>query len=342
MIRLSHSKIAKIGFISLLVLAFLAIPVSAAWAPVTITDATGTEVIISEQPVRIVSLSPTVAEILFTIGAGEQVVASTTATNYPEAAAKLPTVGDYANINNESVIAMSPNLVIGEKSMVKMATVEYLREHGVNVLILDSNSIEGTLGSIKTIGKATGHTSEAETIVSSLEDEMKSINELTSSIPENEKVRVAQLNWNNPLNVSGSNTMQDSIIRAAGCVNAFSDVDGWGNVNIERFIVVNPDLIVITKNMGMGETDEEVIKKYFGSDSRLQQLSAYKNNKIIVVDGDLMDRSGPRFIQAVEKINGVLCVNPGAIWFGKYLICEIENGRIISLKSDRNEKYEID
>jgi len=51
---------------------------------------------------------------------------------------------------------------------------------------------------------------------------------------------------------------------------------------------------------------------------------------------------GHTHIQAVEKINGVLCVNPGAIWFGKYLICEIENGRIISLKSDRNEKYEID
>jgi len=289
-------------FLFLLVVGFLALPVSAAWEPVTITDATGTEVTLNEQPARIVSLSPTVAEILFAVGAGNQVVGTTAATNYPEAASQLPIIGDYENINNESVIALSPNLVIGERSFVKLSTVDYLRNHGITVLVLDSNSIQGALDTIRTIGKATGHSSEAETIVSSLEKEMKAITDLSSKISENEKVRVAQLNWYNPLNVSGSNTMQDSIIRAAGCLNAFSDVDGWGNVNIEKFMVVDSDMIVITKNAGLGNTDEDVIKTYFGNDSRLQQLSAYKNNKILVIDGDLIDRSGPRFIQAVKQI----------------------------------------
>ena len=294
------SSIIKLAGAILIAITVIAVP-AAAFTPVTITDATGATLTITEEPQRIVSLTPTVAEILFAVGAGDRVVASAENTDYPAEAAQLPTVGSYASLSMERILTLVPDLLIGEKSMIRTDELEYLRTHGCTVLIVDADDIATAMESFLTIGKAVGCTSNAENLVNSIKNELKLITDATSVLSE-EKPTVAHLLWYDPLFVSGKDTMQDNLITAAGCTNAFSDVSGWGVVNIEQFLVTNPDIIIINTSMGEGETSDAVIDTYFGNDARFKTLSAYKNNKIYVIDGDLVDRSGPRLIQGVEAI----------------------------------------
>lgn len=291
----------KIIGVLLLATVLVTVPV-AAFSPVTLTDATGAEIVITEQPSRIISLTPAVAEILFAVGAGDAVVASSENTNYPAEAAALPNVGSYANLSKERILSFEADLLIGEKSMISEDALAYLRVHGCKVLIIASDDIQSTMESIVTVGKAVGHASEAQTLVDEMQKELNLIVEKISSISDEEKPKIAHLLWYDPIYVSGKNTMQDSIISAAGGINAFADVDGWGVVNIEKFLTTNPDIVIINTSMGNGETEDDVINMYFESDTRFKIVSAYKNNNIYVLDGDLTDRSGPRFIQAVEAI----------------------------------------
>lgn len=296
----AHTLI-KIAGILLFAAVLLAAP-AAAFTPVTITDATGTDVIITEQPERIISLTPAAAEILFAVGAGDSVIASSDSTNYPEEAAALQTVGSYVSLNKERIITLEPDLLIGEQSMTSPDEIDYLRRHGCKILIVASDDIESTITSIATIGKATGHEDDAQNLINNMQKTLDLIAEKTASIPAGEKPKIAHLLWYNPLYVSGKNTMQNDIITTAGGINAFGDVDGWGVVTIEKFLTTNPDIIILNTAMDTGESEEEVINLYFESDPRLKTVSAYKNNAIYVIDGDLTDRSGPRFIQAVEAI----------------------------------------
>ena len=130
----------KIAGILLFAAVLLAAP-AAAFTPATITDATDTDVIITEQPERIISLTPAAAEILFAVGAGDAVIASSDSTNYPEAAAELPTVGSYVSLNKERIITLEPDLLIGEQSMTSPDEIDYLRRHGCKILILASDDI---------------------------------------------------------------------------------------------------------------------------------------------------------------------------------------------------------
>ncbi|MDI7277732.1 MAG: helical backbone metal receptor, partial [Anaerolineae bacterium] len=123
--------------------------------PVSIVDDGKTEVTIEAEPQRIVSLVPSMTEILFALGLGDRVVGVTTFCDYPEEAKSKEKVGSFAEIDLEKVVGLSPNLVLAS-SLHAQAVAPALRERGMTVAVLEATDVETTLTQIETIGKLTG------------------------------------------------------------------------------------------------------------------------------------------------------------------------------------------
>ena len=276
---------------------------SAQWTPVTITDDFGYEITIDKEPQRIVSLAPANTEILFALGLGDRVVGVTEYCNYPEEATQKPIIGGYTTVNIERVVAQKPDLVIayygnGEE------TVSHLKQLGLTVITLNSDSVAGTFHDIELVGKATGKTAEAKTLTDSMQ---KRIDAVTAKLTGIDATPTAfHCVWADPLWVSGGQTFQDEIITLAGGQNPFKDVNGWGIITMERLLTTDPDIIIVDSGMGMGQGGRDVLKNYFHTEPRLSGLSAVKNDQIYVMNADIIDRGGPRIVDCLEQLARIL------------------------------------
>ena len=277
---------------------------SGAWEEITVTDDFGYTVTISARPERIVSLAPANTEILFAVGAGDRVVAVTEYCTFPEEATTLPVIGGYSTINIERIVAANPDLIFayhgnGEEN------INYLKHLGYNVITLNADSIAGTLHGIRLVGEAVGCTETAEKLVSDMEVRLSAVSEKLAGIPESEKPTMVHSMWTDPLWVSGNHTFQNEMIQYAGGINAVVTTEGWGIVTLEKFLLIDPDIIFVDTGMGMGEGAQDVLKNYFLTEPRLSTLTAVQNGHVYAVNADIIDRGGPRLVDGVEAIASI-------------------------------------
>lgn len=281
-------------FTAFLLLLFAAGGVSA----VTITDDLGVTVTIENPPERIVSLSPANSEILFALGLDEKIVGVTEYCTYPEAAFSKEKIGGFSTVNIEKVSVLNPDLIVAADGNSE-ETVAHLRELGFTVITINADTIDTTLDDILLLGKATGADDEAEALVSSMKEDLAEIAEKTSA---EEKPTILHCMWTDPLWVSGSGTFQDEMITAAGGVNAAADEGGWVALTMEKFLTMNPDIIVVDSGNGMGVGADDALRDFFLKDPRMQSLSAVQNERVYVVNADIIDRGGPRIVDGVEAL----------------------------------------
>lgn len=278
----------------LLLLLFAAGGVSA----VSITDDLGVTVTIENPPERIVSLSPANTEILFALGLDEKIVGVTEYCTYPEAALSKEKIGGFSTVNIEKVSVHNPDLIVAADGNSE-ETLAHLRELGFTVITINADTIDTTLNDILLVGKATGADAEAEALVSSMKADLAEIAEKTSA---EEKPTILHCMWTDPLWVSGSGTFQDEMITAAGGVNAAADEGGWVALTMEKFLTMNPDIIVVDSGNGMGVGADDALRDFFLKDPRMQSLSAVQNEQVYVVNADIIDRGGPRIVECVEAL----------------------------------------
>jgi iron complex transport system substrate-binding protein len=273
------------------------------WEPVTITDDYGYTITITEEPTRIISLAPANTEILFALGLGDKVVGVTEYCNYPKEAATKPIIGGYTTVNVERVITQNPDLIIAYYGNGE-DLINHLRNLGYTIITLNSDSVKGTLHDIELVGQATGKSAEATKLVSNMQERIDAVTKKLEGVTS--RPATIHCMWTDPLWVSGNTTFQDEMIQLAGGENAFPDVEGWGVVTLERLLTTDPEIIIVDSGMGMGEGGTDILKDYFNEESRLQSLSAVKNNQVYVIDADIMDRGGPRIVDCIEMLAHIL------------------------------------
>ncbi len=269
------------------------------WDPVTITDDYGYTVTIAEEPSRIISLAQANTEILFALGLNNSIIGVTEYCNYPEEATTKPIIGGYTTVNVERVITQDPDLIFAYYGNGE-DLINHLRNLGYTVITLNSDSIDGTLHDIEIVGQATGKTTEAQELVDNMQGRIEDIKDKLKNVTT--APRTIHCMWTDPLCVSGDNTFQDEMIKIAGGTNAFSDVEGWGVVTLEKLLTTDPEIIIVDSGMGMGEGGTDILKNYFEDGARLQTLSAVKNNQVFVINADIMDRGGPRIVDCIETL----------------------------------------
>ena len=282
----------------LFLLVFAGAASAADWEPVTITDDLGVTVTIDKYPERIVSLSPANTEILFALGLDDRIVGVTEYCTYPEAALSKDKIGGFSTINTEKIAVLNPDLLVAADGNSE-ETIAHLRELGYTIITVNADTIDTTLADIRLIGKAAGVESAAEELVSSMQADLAEIAEKTKGA---EKPTILHCMWTDPLWVSGSGTFQDEMISAAGGVNAAAAEGGWVALTMEKFLTMNPDIIVVDSGDGMGVGTDDALKNFFLKDSRMQSLSAVQNERVYVVNADIIDRGGPRIVEGVEAL----------------------------------------
>jgi len=266
---------------------------------VTVVDDFGKEIEIKGYPQRIISLAPANTEILYALGLGDKVVGVTDYCNYPAEAEKVEKVGGYSTPNIEKIVAAKPDLIVASFGNTE-EVANKLRDMGFVVISTNPTDISDVLNDITIIGEATGTESKAKEIVTDMENRINSIR--TKAAGADEHPTVAHMVWYDPVWVSGSDTFQNEMFEIISAKNAFPEVKGWGTVSLEEFVVTNPDVIVVSSGTGMGEEGRDVIYNYLMEESRFKNMNAVKNNRVYVVDADIIDRGGPRIVEGLEEV----------------------------------------
>ena len=262
---------------------------------VTVTDAYGFSVEIPAQPERIVSLAPSNTEILFALGLGNRVAGVTDYCNYPTETAEIAKVGGYSTVNAERVVALNPDVVFASDGNTK-EVVEHLKTLGLTVVaVKNAESVADTYADIRLIGEAAGVSEAAEILVENISRKIGIVSEQTAGLP---RPKVVHMIWHDPIMVSAGNTFQDEMITAAGGVNAFADDNGWATIQLERFLAVNPDVIIVSGAHGSGDVSREAVLQ----DPRLSSVNAVKNNRVVVMDADVLGRAGPRIGDGIAQM----------------------------------------
>ncbi len=280
------------------VLGCIILPVTA----ITITDDTGATITLNAMPIRIVSLAPSNTEILASLGLLDRVVGVTTVDNYPPEVTGIPSIGDYSAVSVEKVVAVRPDLVIASDITPK-ETVNRLRGLGLPVVVVSPRNIADMIRDIGVIGNLTGAKPQAELLSANLSSRLSAV---ASSAQISQRPTVAHVVWNDPLYVSGNDTLQDDVIVRAGGVNVFAGRNRWGTVSLEEFLMKNPDIILVNEGNGMDLSTKDMILDAFMNNLQYASLSAVKNHQVYAVNSDLISRSGPRVVDAVEQVARII------------------------------------
>lgn len=271
--------------------------------PIRVIDARGQTLEIDKTPSSVVSLSPSVTESLFAVGAGNIVKGVTTYCNYPPEAADIEKIGGFAakSISIEAIVALEPDLVFTDLSR-HGSIVGVLESYGIDVIVTNATSIDDIYDVITLIGAATGNEKAALTLVDGMKSRISAVSRITGGIPEDEKPRVFWEVFDEPLMTAGPGTFIGQLIELAGGVNVFSDVsESWPKISHEELLFRNPQVLMSSDSHGEKFKPERIAGR-----TGWRELAAVRNGRIYLFDGDMVSRPGPRIADAVEAMAAVL------------------------------------
>ena len=248
-------------------------------------------------PRRVVALAPSAAEILFALGAAPRVVGVPDfADDLPEAAGKAR-VGGFAP-DLERVVSLAPDLVVVSKDGTDRAAYEKLEALGLTVLVTSGATLAGVLEDVARVGHALGEDERARALVLALTKRIAAAEALGRARP---RARALALIWPDPPVAAGVATFVGDVVRRAGFTNVVPESAGdWPSVSFETLAAWNPDLVI------RPETPEnaEAFARAFG-DARWRLVKAVSAGRVVVLPGSLLERPGPRLVEALERLAAV-------------------------------------
>ncbi len=267
--------------------------------PMVFTDDLGNELTFTEYPQAILSISPSTTEILFAIGAGEQVIGRDDMSIYPEEAAALPSIGSlWGDLPTEAILAMEPDLIVVAE-IVSAEQVAALQELGLQVYWQKNpTDYDGLWENLRDFGALTGHEDETETLVSELAARVDAVNAAIAPISARPTV-FYELDATDPANpwTTGAGTFIDLIINTAGGINAAAELQGdYTQISSEQLIAINPQIILLSDAL-YGTTPESVAERA-GWDA----ISAVQEGNIYPIDPNIMSVPGPRLVDGLEEV----------------------------------------
>jgi iron complex transport system substrate-binding protein len=248
-------------------------------------------------PRRVVALAPSAAEILFALGAAPRVVGVPDfADDLPEAAGKTR-VGGFAP-DLERIVSLAPDLVVVSKDGTDRAAYEKLEALGLTVVVTSGTTLAGVLEDVARVGHALGEDDHARAFVLSLTKRIAAAEALGRAHP---RARALALIWPDPPVAAGAGTFVGDVVQRAGFTNVVPESAGdWPRVSFETLAAWNPDLVI------RPETPEnaEAFARAF-SDARWRLVKAVSAGRVVVLPGSLLERPGPRLVEALERLAAV-------------------------------------
>lgn len=256
-------------------------------------DLTGRMVRVPAEPRRVVSLAPSITEIIYGLGR-EQVLRGTTQfSDHPPAARHLPQVGSYVHPDLERIVALRPDVVLATRDGNPLAIIERLEALGIPVFAIDPRNLGGIMESIKALGEVLNARPQAESLVADMARRMEQVRQKVAQA-EHRPLVFFQVDAA-PMVSIGEATFLHELINLAGGRNAAAGGAPYPRFDWEEILRLQPEITIIT-SMGGGQSPQELL----GSWQRWPQLQAVRNNRVHVVNADLFDRPTYRLVDGLE------------------------------------------
>lgn len=261
---------------------------------VSITDDLSRQVSLTGEAKRIISLAPSNTEILFALGLEDKVVAVTDFCDYPKEALAKDKIGSFSEPNLEKIIELDPDLILATGMHKKF--IEKFDELGLKVFLLDSKSISDIFSAIERVGKLTGSSERAGEVTLAMNEKLAAVDGELVKLSEEEKPLVYYEIWNDPLMTVGPSGLIGEAIERAGGTNIGKELTGeYPKISLEVLVEKDPRIIIAPKG-SMGDPKSISERKGWGN------ITAVKEERVFVVDEDVMVRFGPRIVDGIYEM----------------------------------------
>ena len=242
---------------------------------------------------RIIALSPHSVELIFLLGAGDRIIATTSFADYPEAAKSIPVIGGYNGIQIEKVLALKPDLIVAWESGNKADDLAQLERLGFKVYRSQTRNLAGIADEILNLGKLMGLKSRAKAEAEAFTQRLAS---LKAANIEKRPVPFFYQLWNDPLRTMAGKSWINEMLVGCGGRNIFDESIGdYPQVSIETVLERKPEAIIIPSHHGHGLGEGDFWQKW-------PEIPAVKNQHIYYVNGDILHRFSVRALDGMQTI----------------------------------------
>jgi iron complex transport system substrate-binding protein len=299
-------KFKRLGFI-------LALFLSQSASARELVDSSGAHLTLSDHPERIVTLAPSIAELVSDFLGIElqRVVGVSESTDFPPALKKVPSVGQYQKLNLEKIASLKPDLVIATEDGNSKDQIEHLREIGFPVLVLSTNTFSEIESSMKLVAEALGPKSmaESQSVIDRFEKAISTFRERGAKRSPKKRV-VIELD-DNPLIVVGGKSFLSEAVALVGADNIYSDSKaGYPRPSKEDGITKNTDMILLpTFGAGFGLNNPEFIAK-LEAWAQYPSMKAVKSHQVKALEGDTLLRPSMRLLEGLGLLERAIYGSP--------------------------------
>ena len=282
-----------------------------------VTDEAGRRITVPAEIERIVSLAPSLTEIVYSLGISEKLVGDTVYCDSPEAATEKPHVGSPLSPNMEAIVALRPDIVL-VTAIDRRETVTVLERLGIAVYESDPHTVRQTLDSIATMSQLLGAGQAGAEILTRLQARLDALHARLADRP---LVHVLFVVWEDPLQSVGPNTIIADALRWAGAESVVVSRGDWPHVSMEEVVRLQPEYIVLTRSHIRADSAQvaELAKRPVW-----KSLRAVETGHVVVLSQEVA-RPSPGLIDDIEALARV--VHPEAF---------APDGKNASLGKDRN------
>ena len=273
--------------------AFLAFCLSvAAPAPaLSVTDDFGVELRLDRPAQRVISLSPHLTELMYSIGAGDRLAGVVRGSDFPAEAAALPEVGDASGLDFERILHLRPDLVLAWGSGNRSVDIARLRSLGLQVLVLEPRRLEDIPRHLRLLAELTQRHERAQEVTREFDSRLDAVRRRYAG---RSGLRVLFEIWHQPLfTVNGDHIISD-VLRLCSAQNIFAGLPRLaGEVSLEQVLLLDPDAIVIGSEAG-----DAGVKNWL----EFPYLKAVRSGSLFAVSADKITRQTPRIVEAAERL----------------------------------------
>jgi iron complex transport system substrate-binding protein len=264
----------------------------------TFVDDLGRKVFLAQAPTRVVSLAPSITEILYAIGLNDEIVGVSEFCDYPPAAMQKPKVG-YAHPNIEVIVTLRPDLVLAPRAFLRADLLAKLEQLKIPTFIVDPESFEEIPSRIQTVGRILNRTSSADGVAMAMRQRIAAIRSKMETVTA---VRVLYVLNSQPLITVGPGSYIHQVINAAGGSNIASKTTvPYPRLNMETVLKEDPEIIIfpIGKAEGIPLSEQQEWLRW-------TSVSAVKQGRLHQIPADVLNRPGPRIVEGLEALARII------------------------------------
>lgn len=278
-------------------LAALAVAAAPALAAISVTDDTGATVTLQRPAQRIVSLAPHATELLFAAGGGARIVGTVAYSDYPPAARDIPHVGDNRALDLERIAALKPDLVVVWRHGNAQKQIDRLRALGIPLFFSEPHRMGDIPRSIETLGTLLDTRASAHDAALQFRQQVDALRNRYAGKPP---VQVFYQVWEQPLMTLNGQHIFTDMLALCGGRNVFAGEPLLvPTVSTEAVIAANPE-VLLTASMGATQGSRPI--DTLDGWKRWPQLLAVQRGNLFAINGDLINRFGPRLVEAAAQL----------------------------------------